>query len=141
MATWTNITDAALEPGRPIRSVDGLALRDNAIAIAEGAVGAPRVLSAAINDYPFGAEDFQTGTTERDWVLARTAGANVGAVGSYATAKQATGTTVSTGGVTAGSNLRYSDSSSNAGGSLPGTWRLMGNSYVSGESSTWLRIS
>ena len=29
MATWTDITDAALEPGKPARSVDALALRDN----------------------------------------------------------------------------------------------------------------
>lgn len=47
MATWTTITDAALEPGKPIRSVDGLALRDNAIAITEGASGAPKIRAAA----------------------------------------------------------------------------------------------
>ena len=50
MATWTTITDAALEPGKPGRSIDALALRDNVIAIAEGAAGAPKVLTAAIND-------------------------------------------------------------------------------------------
>ena len=49
MATWTTITDAALEPGKPIRSVDGLALRDNAIAIAEGAAGAPKIKNAAVD--------------------------------------------------------------------------------------------
>lgn len=43
MATWTDIDDSRLEPGKPIRSVDGLALRDNPIAIAEGAEGAPKV--------------------------------------------------------------------------------------------------
>ena len=43
MATWTDIDDARLEPGKPIRSVDGLALRDNPVAIAEGAEGAPKV--------------------------------------------------------------------------------------------------
>lgn len=41
MATWTDITDAALEPGKPARSVDALALRDNPIAIAERANAAP----------------------------------------------------------------------------------------------------
>lgn len=30
MATWTDIPDEVLEPGKPIRSVDALALRDNA---------------------------------------------------------------------------------------------------------------
>jgi hypothetical protein len=47
MADWTTIPDSSIEPGKPIRSIDGLALRDNPVAIAEGAVGAPRVVSAA----------------------------------------------------------------------------------------------
>ena len=41
MATWTDITDAALEPGKPARSIDALALRDNPIAIAERSANAP----------------------------------------------------------------------------------------------------
>lgn len=49
MATWTNIPDSVLEPGKPARSVDALALRDNPIAIAQGAAGAPKVLAAALN--------------------------------------------------------------------------------------------
>lgn len=44
---WTNIPDSSLEPGKPIRSVDGLALRDNPIAIANGESGAPRIQNAA----------------------------------------------------------------------------------------------
>lgn len=47
MATWTEIDDALLEPGKPARSVDALALRDNPVAIAEGAPGAPRIQVAA----------------------------------------------------------------------------------------------
>lgn len=43
MAGWTNIPDGNLEPGSPIRSADGLALRENPIAIAERANNAPRV--------------------------------------------------------------------------------------------------
>jgi len=43
MATWTNIANTSLEPGSPARSVDAFALRDNPIAIAEGAAGAPRI--------------------------------------------------------------------------------------------------
>lgn len=45
MATWTTIPDSSLEPGKPIRSIDALALRDNPVAIAEGALGAPRVVN------------------------------------------------------------------------------------------------
>lgn len=42
MATWTDIANSRLEPGKPARSIDALALRDNPIAITEGADGAPR---------------------------------------------------------------------------------------------------
>jgi hypothetical protein len=55
MANWTTLPDAALEPGKPIRSIDGLALRDNPVAITEGAVGAPRIVgftAKRLNDYP-----------------------------------------------------------------------------------------
>ena len=55
MADWTTIPDSSIEPGKPIRSIDGLALRDNPIAIAEGAVGADRIVGRAakrIIDYP-----------------------------------------------------------------------------------------
>lgn len=41
MATWTDIPDSNFDPGQPIRSVDGLALRDNVTALAERASGAP----------------------------------------------------------------------------------------------------
>jgi hypothetical protein len=47
MATWTTLPDASLEPGKPIRSIDGLALRDNPVAITEGAAGAPRIVGLA----------------------------------------------------------------------------------------------
>jgi len=43
MASWTSIPNSSLETGAPARSVDALAFRDNPIAIAEGAVGAPRI--------------------------------------------------------------------------------------------------
>jgi hypothetical protein len=48
MTTWTTIPTASLEPGAPARSVDALALRDNPIAIAEGASGAPKVRTPAL---------------------------------------------------------------------------------------------
>lgn len=50
MATsWTAIPDSVLEPGKPARSIDAMALRDNPIAIAEGAAGAPRIKAPALN--------------------------------------------------------------------------------------------
>ena len=154
MATWTTITDTALEPGKPIRSVDGLALRDNVTALAEGAAGAPGIASAALIDYPWGNEDirnstlgaekFQTGTTERDWVMGRTSNAAGGAVGTYAFAQVEAGFTPGFGDSISGSVLSPSNVALNTSGSVSGTWRCMGIAYGgSGSAGTtlWLRIS
>ena len=144
MADWTTIPDSSLEVSQPIRSIDTLALRDNPIAIAEGAAGAPKVLAAGV----------ATGNNERDWVLARTAGAAVGAVGTYAflTRPNETGPNagVGPGGTLAGSSLRYSSDGSTQNGTPAGTWRCMGNmqAFFDGElfvtafrATLWLRIS
>lgn len=50
MAVFTIVPDSVLEPGDPIRSVDIIAIKDNPIAIAEGAAGAPRIVTAAITN-------------------------------------------------------------------------------------------
>lgn len=104
MAVWTIVPDSALLPDEPIKSTDHIAIKNNITALAEGASGAPRILTAAYNDLSvtnaklatnavtnvkvangtLGTEKFQTGTTERDWVLARTSGATEGVLGSYA---------------------------------------------------------
>jgi hypothetical protein len=132
MATWTTLPDAALEPGKPIRSIDGLALRDNPVAITEGASGAPRIAAAAL----------QTGNNERDWVLDRTASAAVGSIGTYAlllTTFTSTPTNVTTtyqfGTTHAGSSLRYTNTIDSVGQSQAsttapaGTWRAMGQAF------------
>ena len=144
MTTWTNITDASLEPGKPLRSIDLLALRDNPIALSEGSPGAPATASASLADYPWGAEDFQTGTDERDWVLGRTSGAAAGAVGTYAFAQADAGTASVFGDLISGSRLTPSSVEVNSSGSVSGTWRCMGIAYGgSGSAGTtlWLRIS
>jgi hypothetical protein len=159
MATFTNISDTVLEPGKPIRSVDALALRDNPVAIAGGASGAPRIVTNAIENANVTAAKLATGNNERDWVLDRTAGASVGAVGTYAFLRAANLTVYAPGNTLAGSSLRYQGAHSNIevssgtrqtgdGGTPAGTWRLMGNRSSndpsfgnSGASSLWLRIS
>lgn len=50
MADWTNIPNASIEPDAPARSIDALAFRDNPIAIAEGAAGAPRIPQITASD-------------------------------------------------------------------------------------------
>lgn len=48
MAFWTNLINAIFLPGRPILGSTGVALRDNMIAIAEGAPDAPRISPVAL---------------------------------------------------------------------------------------------
>lgn len=48
--TWTNITNAQLAIGAPVRSIDLLALRDNITAQANGDAGAPKQQTAGIAD-------------------------------------------------------------------------------------------
>jgi hypothetical protein len=142
MADWTTLPDSSLEPGKPIRSIDGLALRDNPIAIAEGAAGAPRI----------------------DPIAAMAHQGQTGAVGTYAFLGETATTTTAPGGTRAGSALRYvsiNKTSSWAStitftailgefSSTPsGTWRCMGHSlsFAPPESNLtfpatlWLRIS
>ena len=190
MADWTTIPDDVLEPGKPIRSVDALALRDNPVAIAAGAAGAPRVQTAAIQNGAVtnaklanssvttakladanvttaklanaNVTSAKLATGERMTtanVLARTAGASLGAVGTYAFL----GTSLTTAGAViienttyAGSDLRYFganvgtgtgtfNSGTRIGGTPPGTWRAMGHvrDGSSGRRATtlFLRIS
>ena len=153
MAEWTIIPDDVLEPGKPIRSVDAIALRDNPVAIADGAAGAPKIKAAGLD----------TTSNERDWVLARTAAATAGAVGTYmllmtrnnsGAGDEAAGTT------RAGSTLipfgfRSDDVNENGTAQIltsrfvVGTWRCMGYSPAIGVIGTaarsagtlWLRIS
>jgi hypothetical protein len=159
MATWTNVSSTVLEPGDPIRSVDIIAIKENIIALSEGASGAPKILTAAINDAAVTTAKLadsnvttaKLATGERmntTNVLAATAGASVGAVGTYAACQQvAMGTTRSPGATLAGSGLDYSSFSGSGTTSPSGTWRLMGQIVTTSEtaaaanSSLWLRIS
>lgn len=50
MASWVNLTDTQLDPDAPLTSNLAYAWRDNPIAIAEGASGAPRVATRVRGD-------------------------------------------------------------------------------------------
>jgi len=151
MADWTNVPDTSLEPGAPAKGRDMRFLRDNPIAIAEGASGAPRIQTAAIANNAVTDAKLSTSatTTGRDWVLARNALSAVGVVGTYAQlgALVPSGSRLLYPGETLpGSSLRYASANS-ASDSPSGTWRLMGrcNSTVAAigpeNISLWLRIS
>jgi len=131
MANWTAIADATLEPGKPIRAIDARALRDNPIAIAEGASGAPKIQTAGITDLNVTTAkiaDLNVTTAKiadanvttaklasgeqmtTANVLGATAGAAVNAVGTYAFLQDQTNsnTDLNEGSTVAGSNLRFS---------------------------------
>ena len=153
MADWTTIPDSSIEPGKPIRSIDGLALRDNPVAIAEGAAGAPRIAAGAL----------QAGVPERDWILGLTAAADVGAVGTYAFLGETATTSTTPGNTRAGSSLRYAGiqktgtswisarttlTATGINTAPAGTWKCMGQSvgaFDDGQSyypaTLWLRIA
>jgi len=190
MANWVSIADATLEPGKPIRAIDARALRDNPIAISEGASGAPKIQTAGITDLnvttaklaanavttakitdlnvttaKLANNAVTTGklatgeqmTTAN--VLGATAGAAVGAVGTYAWLSQSTASTsannIVAGSTYAGSGLRYfgyrgaedggSTTSELYGATPSGTWRAMGSSNqgvsTAVKHSLFLRIS
>src|SRR5690625_4762669 len=156
MAQWTNIPTDRIEPGKPIRAIDGLALRDNPIAIAEGASGAPRVqtngiansavTTAKIANSSVTAQKLATGGSENNWTRSRIASSTAGQVGTYAfvsrmTRSNSTGR-VLWGGTAPGSSLRAAlvmgDLSIPGGGAV-----LVGNDNMSNPlppvtlSGTW----
>ena len=64
MADYEVILDAELEPGAPITSSIGFRFRDNPVAIAQGAAGAPRVSSGALEPVEGSAlQDHEASTT------------------------------------------------------------------------------
>lgn len=158
MAQWTNIPTDRIEPGKPIRAIDGLALRDNPIAIAEGASGAPRVqtngiansavTTAKINNSAVTtskiansnvtAQKLATGGNENNWVRARTATSTAGAVGTYAFVTRNTNGTTNWNQTIAGSRLQPASVGLNGmvsgGAALSGTWRIMGHQVVNSGS-------
>jgi len=142
----------------------------NASNLASGTVGTARLGSGTANNTTFlrgdGTWATAGGTPTTDQVLTATAGASVGAVGTYAFLGETSVTTTGPGGTRAGSALRYGGAGKRGnswssgdwagnetfgGSSAPsGTWRAMGYS-VSRSATTydpgvygatiWLRIS
>jgi hypothetical protein len=134
MADWTVISDSALDPDAPLTSELAYAWRDNPIAIAEGAVGAPRIQFAALD----------------------TAFSTVGGLGSYAFLGRniSPGIYAAPGDVIAGSQLQYASIQSAgaaaqvqlSGTNPAGTWRCMGQMEngtggAADVATMWLRIT
>lgn len=137
MTTYNSgaVADAVIAFQKGITLQQGRALRDNPIAMFEGAAGAPRL--------QFGALDAAFSTA--------------GGIGSYVWGRRNTAGDIATGATVAGSTLvptgafqsGYASAGSPAGmtsgSALTGTWRCMGyytysNSTIEGA-TLWLRIA
>jgi hypothetical protein len=147
---WTNIDNALVSVGALPFATTIQALRDNPIAIANGDAGAPKVQNAGLAT--INAAILATDAAMVNFVLARTAGASVGAVGTYATLRINPDGSTNEGGTRAGSDLRYSDGSGSLlGGTPSGTWMAMGRASTATigfdppvttfRATTWLRIA
>lgn len=62
MTAWVTLPDSDLDPDSPITTSLMIALRDNPIAISEGAAGAPEVKHAALEDHTASAPKYQVGS-------------------------------------------------------------------------------
>lgn len=139
MPDYTDLPDTAVGIGGVPSGTTVTALRDNPLAIAEGAAGAPRIQTAGIEDSAvtnakiaagtIGSEKLQTGTDERNWVGARIGSLAFNAQGTYIFAQNNSGGTLDTGDTVDGANLRASSTTTNRPGvssNLTGTWVCMG---------------
>jgi hypothetical protein len=146
MTAFVSRDDTNLGVGRIFTSPTAYALYENLFAFAEKASGAPVLANGYVVEAMLGAGAVTTTklasgeqmTTTN--VLATTAGASVGAVGTYAFLENLS-TAAGAGNVIGGSNLDYADDT--AGGSTvspAGSWRCMGDA-ATGRATVWLRIS
>ena len=139
MATYTPITDAETSHLSPLTVSKERRWRDNPIAIAEGAAGAPRIEDGAL-----GATVTAAG---RSWVALRIASQPVHGVGTFALAIRPTGGGTGFGDVVAGSTLQASNINGYSSGvTLAGTWRCLGvlsttTPAALGNTTLWQRIS
>ena len=122
MADWVTINDSQVDPDAPLTSELAYAWRDNPVALAEGAVGAPRIEDAAL-----GSTVTAAGQT---WVADRMIARAAMGIGTYILA-EAVGTVAAQtpDSTVAGSSLRYSNATGTGNGglaNLSGTWRCMG---------------
>jgi hypothetical protein len=76
--TWTNIPDTNIEPGKPVRSIDMIAMRDNIPALANGDTGAPRIKTAAIDAGQVTNDKLQPPVAGDLYTIARFIGSNSG---------------------------------------------------------------
>lgn len=140
MADYIAQPDTAVDPDAPITSDLMYALRDNPIAMFEGAPGAPRLADAAL-----GSTVTQTG---RNWVANRYLSQPSTGIGQIVMARYlGSGAAITIGTTVGGSQLGASSAGSAiSGGGLPGMWDCQGfvDPGVTGSDNQvtiWKRVS
>ena len=139
--TWTNITNAQLAIGAPIRSIDLLALRDNITAQANGDAGAPQQQTAGIADNAVTAQKVKYGaglTASGDTLVAGSSIAN--GIGSHILGVMNSVTSTTFGGnYAAGEGLNQisvfyngSETVTIGGNPISGTWKWLGRTTDGG---------
>ncbi|MEO1108256.1 MAG: hypothetical protein AAFX90_10070 [Pseudomonadota bacterium] len=138
MTTYTAIPNDDVDQDSPVNQTLMTLLRDNPIAITEGAAGAPRILDLAL--------DTTVTTTGTSWVRLRYAATFHNNVGSLVLGRvnQSAGA-IALGSTVAGSLIFPATAGGAVSGGLAGTWRCLGFSQgiASDEARTtlWIRIS
>lgn len=144
MADYNPILDAETDPEAGLRSSLFKRMVANPIAIAEGAVGAPRIEDAAL--------DSTVTSAGETWVAARMIARAAQGIGTYILAETVGTVAAQTPGSTvAGSSMRYSNATGAGNGGLAnmsGTWRCMGRTssrtgtgQVADAITLWQRIA
>lgn len=129
---YTDIPDANLEPGKPIRSIDALALRDNPIAIANGDNGAPRIKRAALENSIIAEPQLLNGAVSAGKlngpsIQAWLGGLGTNQIGTYGLMSFPGSNEVNPGDIVAGSSIGYADAAGNIKtSSASGSWKCRG---------------
>jgi hypothetical protein len=144
-ATGTVVTTDATQT-LTNKSISGAQINSGTVAVARLGSGTP-----GTGNFLRGDGSWQTvpaSAPSTNDVLNATAGASVGAVGTYAilsvSTEQNAGSSQSPGSTKAGSGLFFGNGSAIGKQASPqpaGTWQCMGNSPNSSQNTTWLRIS
>lgn len=137
MADYNPILDAETDPEAGLRSSLFKRLAANPIAIAEGAVGAPRIEDAAL--------DSTVTSAGATWVSERMAAQGHGEIGTLCFAAAVPTAAYPIGATLAGSNLTTASAGGVGGSTLAGTWRSLGHIAASSTGQNrvtlWQRVA
>lgn len=161
MAVWTDIPVSATDADSPITDALMTALAENPTALAEGAAGAPKIATSALDDLAvtqqkianltindakivdgtMGHEKFQTDQGMADWVAQRLSVMTPNAPGQLVFARGGSAATYTFGSTATEAALNYSASDGASGAPVSaGTYVCLG-AATAGAATLWMKIS